>query len=356
MKKFISKHAFWVVQLLSCAAFSVIIYFAFNPVASSLEKFLFLLGMFLSFFIPTTILRYLYKAFVHTSPFKALDFLKIFLFLIIIIILGRELPYYLGWSLGRISSWFGLEKGEFTASVSVPAAKGIFAYVGSFVLYGGWTFLYFIIKEYRKYMASRLARLELKDKIKQAQLNTLKGHLNPRFMISSLQMIKQQMKVDIPMSRDLLTKLSEILRYSLTKNNVNSVPLHEELEIVKNYIALLPIYEKDKYKIYFDLDCDTLIQDVPPMLLSSLMEIATKHGILQQTNGGEVVFTSREIKEVLEIRMVHNGKIARSNESELIEKTIKQRLRLLFEGKAEFSTEHELNKTTLLVKIPMNKS
>lgn len=204
-------------------------------------------------------------------------------------------------------------------------------------------------------MASRMSRLELKDKIKQAQLNTLKGHVNPQFMISSLQMIKDLMNVDVSRSRQLLTKLSEILRYSLTKNNINAVSLAEEFEIVENYVSLLNLDDKEQYDVHFDLASATLKHNVPPMLLTSLMELATKFGILQLEEGGNVELTSKQIENELEIKLEHAGKISRSKETELIEKTIRQRLKLLFEQEAKFSTIHELNKTTLLVKMPIRE-
>lgn len=354
MKKFLSKHAFWVVQVLGCSAFVLAMYFLGGIKGGTYEKFLFCIGIFLTYFIPSTILRYLYKGFVKTNPFKLIDCLKMLFFLMIIVILGKELPHYLGYILGRISEFLGIEKGELTSEIKAPKTSGIFAYVGPFIIFGGWTFFYFIIKEFRKYMASRMARLEIKDKIKQAQLNTLKGHLNPQFMISSLRTIKDLMQKDVSLSRKLLTQLSEILRYSLTKNNINSVSLNEELEIAENYVSLLNLEHDKKYQINFDLASNTLKNEVPPMLLTSLIEIATKYGILQLAEGGTAVLTSKQMPEELEIKLVHSGKIARSKETELIEKTIQQRLKLLFEGEAEFNTTHELNSTTLLVKMPIS--
>jgi len=355
MKNFVSKYAFWIVQLFGCSAFVTFSFFLGGIKGDTYEKFLFCFGIFLSYFIPSTILRYLYKNFVSTTPFKLIDGVKLIFFLLVIVLLGKELPVYLRDFFGLITKVFEIEKGTLTTEFKVPKTTGLFAYIGPFIIFSGWTFFYFIIKQYRKYMASRMARLELKDKIKQAQLNTLKGHVNPQFMISSLQMIKELMKTDVPLSRKLLTQLSEILRYSLTKNNINAVLLHEELETVENYVALLNFEKVDKYRINFALAPETLKNEVPPMLLTSLMEIATKYGILQLEEGGEVELTSKHLDDSLEIKLKHTGKISRTKETELIEKTIQQRLRLLFEDNAEFNTIHELNITTLLVRMPINE-
>lgn len=352
MKSFLSKHAFWVFQILGCAIFTFVTYLIIGVSGIVYERVLFLTAMFLAYFIPTTILRFLYKYFVKTDPFEFIDLIKIVLFLVIVIVLGKELPYYLGYLAAKIVDLFGVYR-ELEIDLKIPKRTGIWQYVGHAIIFMGWTVFYFMIKELRKHIASRIARLELKDQIKQANLNTLKGHLNPQFMITSLTMIKELMLVDISKSRELLTKLSEILRYSLTKNNINSVSLDEELEIVKNYVNLLNLHDFEKFQVIYDIDTETLQNNVPPMLLTCLMELATKHGILKLKEGGRAVLTTKLKESILEIRLVHCGKISRSEGTEVLEKTIKQRLKLLFGSDAEYSSKHELNATTLLVNMPI---
>ena len=99
---------------------------------------------------------------------------------------------------------------------------------------GAWLVTYLVIKLLLKLNRDRIERLELNTTLKQAQLNTLKGQINPHFMFNSLNNIRGLMLEDVEKSREMLTKLSEILRYSLTKNNVDSIPVHEELEVVEN--------------------------------------------------------------------------------------------------------------------------
>lgn len=355
MKIFLSKHMFWVVQIGSCLAFAISIFFALGVTADLFEKLLFVSLMFLTLFMPTSILRYLYRRFVNTDSFKIIDFVKVLVFLMTMVVLAKNLPYYFGYVLGRFFDLIDVNFGELEMAYKPQKSSDFSKYFGSFILFSGWTFFYFVIKQFRKFSASRIGRLELKDKIKQARLNTLKGHLNPQFMISSLQMIKELMITDVTLARNLITKLSETLRYSLTKNNINSVSLNEEFEIAENYVALLNLKAIEKYQIHFDLAPETLKNELPPMLLTNLMEIATKYGILQLEEGGTVLLSSKQIENKLEIKVTHSGKITWSSETELIEKTIRQRLKLLFEGKAEFNTAHELNNTTLLVNMPINE-
>ncbi len=352
MKNFISKNAFWIIQILGCLAFMLAIYSIVGMRGAVFSRIIFAIGLFFTFFIPTTILRFLYKGFVKTDPFTLFDFLKIVFFIAVVVLLMDKLPYYLGYAMGWISNTLGINA-KLETDFKPPKQEGFLKYAGLIIISIGWTLLYFLIKQLRKQYADRLSRLDLKDKIKQAQLNTLKGHLNPQFMVASLAMVKELMLTDVSKARTKLTKLSEILRYSLTKNNINSVLLEEELATVKNYVALLNIDLNEKYTILFDIKDDTLKYGIPPMMLTSLVEIATKHGILNLAQGGEVKVSSILCETDMEITVSYTGKMMRTEETNLLENTIRQRLKLLFEESATYVVQHELNETNMRVVIPL---
>lgn len=352
MKKFLSKFGFWVLQISGCAMGVGVVFLVVGVSGSITEKFLFFLVAFLGLFIPTTCLRFLYKRFVRTDPFHLIDFVKLIVILSVVVVFMKELPYYMGYFAGIVADFVGIDK-KLEIDINPPKKTGVWQYVGMVIICTGWTVFYFVGKELRRHSNARIERFKLKDDIRQAQLNTLKGHLNPKYIVSSLKMIKEKMLVDVSVSRALLTKMSEILRYSLTKNNINSVSLEEELHIVKNYVDLLDIKDTERFSIIYNLSADTLKSDVPPMLLTSLMEMATTHGILKLKEGGKVVLSSELSEEKLRIKVVQSGKISRSEETGIIEKTINQRLKLLFEDGAELRLSHELNDTTLIVDMPI---
>ena len=73
---------------------------------------------------------------------------------------------------------------------------------------------------------------------------------------------------DVPRARNMLTSLSETLRYSLTKSNVDAIALEDELDMVRNFIAIskiqgtrgdgLFIYTSDKQSyIHYQADANS---------------------------------------------------------------------------------------------------
>jgi LytS/YehU family sensor histidine kinase len=152
----------------------------------------------------------------------------------------------------------------------------------------------------------------------------------------------------------MLTKLSEILRYSLTKNNVNDIPVREELEVVDNYIDLSKIQFEDRLEFVKEIDSDTLDLRIPPMVIQLLVENAAKHGIANLKNGGRIVLTIKRADENLVIEVRNTGKLKISKDStQLGLKNIKQRLKLLYADNASFNLEEISDEVVANIKIPM---
>jgi len=218
----------------------------------------------------------------------------------------------------------------------------------------GWTLIYMAVKVVAKLNAVRLERSELNAAVRQAQLNTLKGQINPHFMFNSLNNIRGLMLEDVEKSRDMLTKLSEMLRYSLTKNDVNAIALEEELEMVENFIALSKIQFENRLEFRKEVAPETLQASIPPMIIQLLVENAAKHGISKLKEGGIIKLTTKEVDDNIEIYVSNTGKLLiNSSSTQLGLKNIKQRLRLLYGEEATFSIKEVDDEVIAAIKIPL---
>jgi LytS/YehU family sensor histidine kinase len=85
-------------------------------------------------------------------------------------------------------------------------------------------------------------------------------------------------------SREMITRLSEMLRYSLTK--VKSIPLHLRKKL-KWSKTLSPFQNSTgrSIAIYFRNRRETLRIQIPPMIIQMLIENAIKHGISLKHGG-----------------------------------------------------------------------
>jgi LytS/YehU family sensor histidine kinase len=152
----------------------------------------------------------------------------------------------------------------------------------------------------------------------------------------------------------MLTKLSEMLRYSLTKNSVDGIALEEELEMVDNYIALSKIQFEDRLQFKKVIAADTLAIHIPPMLVQLLVENAAKHGISNLKKGGHIELSTRKNGEALYIQVKNTGKLSIAKDStQLGLKNIKQRLNLLYGENASFQLKEMGDEVVADVKLPL---
>lgn len=224
----------------------------------------------------------------------------------------------------------------------------------SLFIIGSWVVCYLVIKLLLKLNKDRIARLQMSDNLKEAQLNTLKGQINPHFMFNSLNNIRGLMLEDVEKSREMLTKLSEMLRYSLTKNSLDGIAVEEELEMVENYIALSKIQLEDRLSYTYNIDDSALSEHIPPMLIQLLVENAAKHGIANLKDGGTIDLEIKKNKENLGIQVSNTGSLKISKGStQLGLKNIRERLKILHGDKASFTLAEEEGQVVAKINIPL---
>lgn len=350
MKKFLGTYAFWILQFFGWGALTGFSLWVTNMIHGTKGIAVIFLPMVLAGIISTSLLRWFFKRYVSLENFEIWDLVNIVLSTIITSIIFSKIIYSFGYITGYIYRYFKFEKPVMTDS---PPDPGNGKYIGYFIIFTGWVVLYFGIKLLIMLNNERIERINLKASIKQAQLNTLKGQVNPQFMFTSLTNIKALMLEDVGKSRDMLTKLSEILRYALTKNNVNAIVLEDELEMVDNYVTLSNIQLEGRMEFIKEIEPQTQTFSIPPMLVLQLVENSIKYGVFNAKKGGKVVLAIYKKEANLYIKVTNNGKLVKNKESQLTINKIKQRLRLLFGENATYTVILEDDKTTTLVNIPL---
>jgi len=126
-----------------------------------------------------------------------------------------------------------------------------------------WVFIVLSLKVFHYINNIKLQQAELQTSLKESQLNTLKGQINPHFMFNSLNNIRGLMLEDVSKARKILTHLSETLSYSLTKSNVDSIALEDELEMVESYVAIAKIQFDKRLIFETHIDEDALTKQIP---------------------------------------------------------------------------------------------
>ncbi len=152
------------------------------------------------------------------------------------------------------------------------------------------------------------ARIEMKLEEQEklllvARLDALQSQINPHFLFNTLNSISSLVRFDPDRARDLILKLSKILRRLLGKHD-EFVQLREEIEFIDDYLDIEVVrFGRDKLRIYKHLDPETLDIVIPSMLLQPLVENSIKHGLSPKVDGGSITMRSRiqEGKLVLQV-------------------------------------------------------
>jgi two-component sensor histidine kinase len=178
------------------------------------------------------------------------------------------------------------------------------------LIFGGWFSLYFIYQIFERLRRMQLEQLRLAASVKEAELRALKSQVNPHFLFNSLNSLRALIDEDAPRARESVTRLANMLRYSLQSGQQETVPLEEEIRIVEDYLALELIRHEDRLRVQWEVADDARALSVPPMLLQTLVENAVKYGISTRREGGEIKISVALEGEDLHIRVSNPGDLA----------------------------------------------
>jgi len=207
-----------------------------------------------------------------------------------------------------------------------------------------WTLIYFAVHYFENYRQVQIESLIWEAAVKDFELKTLKSQLNPHFMFNALNSIRALIEIDPKNAQTAVTKLSNILRYSLKMERVETVPLGEEMQAVTDYLALESVRFEERLRYNIEIDPKTVSLEIPPMMIQTLVENGIKHGISKITAGGCINVKTELNNSFLHIRIKNNGQI---NNLDLQHATgfgisnTKHRLHLLYGENASFSINNE---------------
>lgn len=231
-----------------------------------------------------------------------------------------------------------LAKQDYTA---IKPAAGIINTTGISLV---WALIYFSIHYLQNYKKTEIESLIWEAAVKDYELKTLKSQLNPHFMFNAMNSIRALIEEDPENAKVALTKLSNILRYSLKMDRAESVPLGEEMETVKDYLDLEKIRFEERLKYELNIGKAASFVEIPPMMVQTLVENGIKHGLSKITSGGEININSKIENSLLSIEIRNNGHIeddALKNSTGFGINNTKHRLNLLFGERASFSLTNE---------------
>jgi two-component system, LytTR family, sensor histidine kinase AlgZ len=128
---------------------------------------------------------------------------------------------------------------------------------------------------------------------REAELQALRMQLNPHFLFNCLHSISALATLDGVRAREMCIRLAEFLRSSMRIGDRESIPLREELALVRSYLDVEQVQFGGRLRVESEIDSECDGCAVPALLLQPLVENAVKHGIAGLVEGGSIRLAAR---------------------------------------------------------------
>jgi signal transduction histidine kinase len=154
-----------------------------------------------------------------------------------------------------------------------------------------WGLVVFAVQAVRHAQRLRereVAQAHVEAELAEAQLQTLKGQLQPHFLFNTLHAIATLVHDDPPRAGAMVEDLSELLRSSLAHHEAQEVPLKDEVGTLRPYLAIEQTRLGDRLGVAVDVAPEAEGALVPHLLLQPLVENAVRHGIAPRRGPGTI--------------------------------------------------------------------
>ena len=160
---------------------------------------------------------------------------------------------------------------------------------------------------YTKFRERELHAVELESRLTQARLQALQMQLNPHFLFNTLNVISALVRKDADAADRMITRLSELLRYTLESTDTQEVPLRQEMDFLDRYLEIQQARFGNRLTVRREISPETLDGLVPNLILQPLVENALEHGITPHARPGEIVLHAVRRGDELELEVRDNG-------------------------------------------------
>jgi len=147
----------------------------------------------------------------------------------------------------------------------------------------------------------RRARSE--ETLVRTELRVLAEQLEPHFLLNTLTAISALAGSDPSRAREMTAGLQDLLAYSLRHAAADSVPLGDEVQFVRQYLALQSLRFGRRLRTSVNVPDALLAFPVPRLILQPLVENAIKYGVAQCEEGGEIAVDAAGSRDTLTIHV-----------------------------------------------------
>jgi Putative regulator of cell autolysis len=190
-----------------------------------------------------------------------------------------------------------------------------------------------------------------------AELNFLKAQINPHFLFNTLNNLYYLAYSKSPNTTEVISKLSQVMRYMIHDSNHPRVLLTKEIEYMENYIDLERLRLNDQTTIDLKIQGNTAGVVIAPLILITFLENAFKHGVTSTSSASWINILieveGKELSFVVENSKGANGTQIESSGIGLA--NVKRRLDLLYPERHELKVEDQPDRYYIELKLNLSE-
>lgn len=120
---------------------------------------------------------------------------------------------------------------------------------------------------------------QLQNEKKQAELNFLKAQMQPHFLFNTLNTLYAETIQESGNAQQVVLHLSSLMRFILDECNQPSIPLHHEIKVMKDFIALEQLRHGQRLNVNLQVgELDTNAR-ISPLIFLPFIENSFKHSL-----------------------------------------------------------------------------
>lgn len=205
-----------------------------------------------------------------------------------------------------------------------------------------WSLLYFGIKFWMDLSAEKERAEKASLLAQSAQLQMLRFQVNPHFLFNSFSSLRALIRSDKFKAEEMIGKLSDFYRYTLTVKSESEIPLIKEVEAISNYAEIEKIRFEEKIILEFSIEPAAEEFPIPSFIIHPLVENAIKYGMKTSEMPLKIKILAKVEKKGLSVSVLNSGKWINADTNSNYYGTgtglsnIKRRLEFSYPGKHKF--------------------
>jgi two-component system, LytTR family, sensor kinase len=197
----------------------------------------------------------------------------------------------------------GLGVGDY----SLSANRYLLSLPNQLIVYAVVVGITMVVDRYRAARNRELEAAELKSRLTESQLESLRRQLEPHFLMTTLNTISELIYASPKSAEEMIARLNALLRHAFAPDQEHETTLGNELRMLDLYLDMMRLRFAERLFVQIDVPGELHAATVPRVILQPLVENALKCSAAPASSLVAVRVSARREKDDLVIRVRDRG-------------------------------------------------